>query len=237
MNSLRILALVAARGGSKRLPGKNIRLLGGIPLIVWSIDVAKGIPGICDILVSTDDPAIAEIARSAGAMVPWLRPAELASDSATSIDVSLHALDWYEGKNGRVDGLLLLQPTSPFRRRATVLRGIDLFCAHQDRPVISVSPAVSHPMWCLQVVGDSLRPFVEGGLHLRSQDLPSAYVLNGAFYLGTPEQLRARRAFYSDDALPLVISDPEEVVDIDTEWDWKRAEAIVERNAAGAASK
>jgi CMP-N,N'-diacetyllegionaminic acid synthase len=187
--------------------------------------------------VSTDDPAIAEIARGAGATVPWLRPAELAGDSATSIDVCLHALDWYEGQNGPVDGLLLLQPTSPFRRRATVLHGIELFCAHMGRSVISVSPALSHPMWCLQVVGDSLRPFVEGGLQLRSQDLPSAYVLNGAFYLGTPEHLRARRTFYAADALPLVISDPEEGVDIDTEWDWKIAEAAVGRNATGAASK
>jgi N-acylneuraminate cytidylyltransferase len=234
---LRILALITARGGSKRLPGKNTRLLGGVPLIVWSIEVAKDIPQICDILVSTDDPATAEIARNAGAIAPWLRPADLASDSATSIDVSLHALDWYEAENGKVDGLLLLQPTSPLRRRITVLRGIELFCARQGRPVISVSPAASHPMWCVQIVGESLRPFIEGGMHLRSQDLPMAYVLNGAFYLGAPEYLRARRTFYSDEALPLVISDPEEGIDIDTEWDWMIAQAAVERNANAARAK
>jgi CMP-N,N'-diacetyllegionaminic acid synthase len=230
---LRILALITARGGTKRLPGKNVRPLGGVPLIVWSIEVAKDVPQICDILVSTDDSAIAEIARNAGAMVPWLRPAELATDSATSIDVSLHAMDWYESQNGKIDGLLLLQPTSPFRRRATVRRGISLFCAHQNRPVVSVSPARSHPMWCVQVIGESLRPYVEGGMHLRSQELPLAYALNGAFYLRAPQDLRAQRSFYSDQACPLVISDPEESIDIDTEWDWMIAEAAVQRNAIG----
>jgi CMP-N-acetylneuraminic acid synthetase len=235
--SLRILALIPARGGSKRLPGKNIRLLGGAPLIVWSIEVAKGVPQVCDILVSTDDPAIAEIARNAGALAPWLRPAELATDSATSIDVSLHALDWYETQNGAVDGLLLLQPTSPFRSRATVMRGISLFDAHQNRPVISVSPATSHPMWCVQVMGESLRPYVEGGMHLRSQELPLAYALNGVLYLAAPKYLRAQRSFYSDEACPLVISDPEESMDIDTEWDWMIAEAAVQRNAIAPTAK
>lgn len=91
---MRILALIAARGGSKRLPGKNIRVLGGKPLIVWSIDAARGIPEICDILVSTDDPAIAAVCSEAGAYVPWLRPEGLATDTASSVDVALHALDW-----------------------------------------------------------------------------------------------------------------------------------------------
>lgn len=223
---MRILALVTARGGSKRLPGKNMRLLGGKPLVVWSIDVAKGIPEIRDILVSTDDPAIADVSRTAGALVPWLRPAELASDTATSADACLHALDWYERENGRIDGLLLLQPTSPFRSRDTVLRGIELYRTHQHRPVVGVSPAASHPMWCFRVEGDTLQPFVGGeGLRLRSQDLPPAYVVNGAFYLIAPGDLRRLESFYSNETVPLVIEAPEENIDIDTEWDWKMAEA------------
>ena len=230
---MRILALIAARGGSKRLPGKNIRLLGGSPLIVWSIEVAREVPGVCDILVSTDDPGIAEIARNAGALVPWLRPAELATDSATSVDVSVHALNWYESHYGKIDGLLLLQPTSPFRSRTTVLRGIELFRMNHGRAVLGVSPAMSHPMLCLRVEGESLSPFIDGGMQLRSQDLPPAYVVNGAFYLVAPEQLRARRAFYADDALPLLIDDPEESIDIDTEWDWNIAEFIAGRKHIG----
>lgn len=228
---MRILALITARAGSKRLPGKNLRPLGGSPLIVWSIDVAKGIHEICDILVSTDNAAIAEVARNAGALVPWLRPAALATDTASSVDVCLHALDRYESENGKVDGLLLLQPTSPFRSRGTVLRGIELFRVHQHCPVLGISRAESHPMWCFQIEGKTMRPFMDdGGLHLRSQDLPLAYVVNGALYLIAPEDLRKLRSFYCDDMVPLVIDEPKECIDIDTEWDWTMAEAAISSN-------
>jgi CMP-N,N'-diacetyllegionaminic acid synthase len=228
---MRILALITARGASKRVPGKNLRRLGERPLIAWSVDVAREIPEICDILVSTDDAAIAAAARDAGALAPWLRPAELASDTASSVDVCLHALDWYESQYQKLDGLLLLQPTSPFRRRESVLRGIALFCAHRRRPVIGISPAASHPLWCFRLDGQAMRPFIEGqGLHLRSQDLPAAYVVNGAFYLIDPQDLRTRRTFYSDDMLPLAMNDPVEGIDIDTEWDWTVAQAVLPRS-------
>lgn len=225
-NAEKILVLIPARGGSKRLPGKNIRLLGGKPLIAWTIDIVKDTPDICDILVSTDDLDIADVARAAGAYVPWLRPAELATDMASSVDVALHALDWYEGERGAVDGLLLLQPTSPFRRQETIDRGIQLFRQNNHRSVIGVSPADSHPLWCFKIEGTKMRPFMEGGLLQRSQDLPAAYVINGAFYLVTPNDLRRYRSFYNDTTLPLVINHPEESIDIDTEWDWKIAEAF-----------
>jgi CMP-N,N'-diacetyllegionaminic acid synthase len=225
---MKILVLILARGGSKRLPGKNIRLLGGRPLIVWSIDVAKKIPEICDILVSTDDSMIAEISREAGALVPWLRPEVLATDTSSSVDVCLHALDWYEGKNGKIDGLLLLQPTSPFRSHGTVRRGIELFRAHQRCPILGVSPAESHPMRCFQIEGETLHPFIDSGeAHLRSQDLPPAYEENGAFYLITSEDLRKLHSFTSDNTVPLVIDKPEEGLDIDNEWDWKVAEMVL----------
>ena len=225
---MKILALIAARGGSKRIPGKNIRPLGGRPLIVWSIDVARGIPEICDILVSTDAADIAKVARDAGALVPWMRPAELASDTAASVDVCLHALDWYEANIGKVDGLLLLQPTSPFRSRETVSRGIELFRTHQRRPVLGFSPATSHPMWCFYLDGETMRPFVDGSaIHDRSQDLAPAFVINGAFYLITPRDLRIQRSFLCDAMVPLIINRPEETIDIDTEWDWRMAQTML----------
>ncbi len=224
---MRILALITARGGSKRLPGKNIRQLGGQPLIVWSIDVVKNVPEICDILVSTDDPAIAAVSSEAGAYVPWLRPAELATDTASSVDVALHALDWYEVEKGAVDGILLLQPTSPFRTLATVQRGIDLFGEHDHQPVVSVSQTHAHPMWTLKMEGDNLVPFMqEHGLETRSQDLPLAYVVKGSFYLIAPAELRACRSFVGSKTIPLIIESPQETVDIDTEWDFKMAEFI-----------
>ncbi len=142
---LKLLTVIPARGGSKRLPGKNTRLLGGKPLIQWSIDTAKALPEALGIIVSTDDASIAEIAVRGGASVPWLRPPELSGDEAKSVDVALHALDWYEKHAGEVDGLLLLQPTSPFRRMDSVRRGLDLFDADRTKDIVSFSQATQHP--------------------------------------------------------------------------------------------
>jgi CMP-N,N'-diacetyllegionaminic acid synthase len=140
----------------------------------------------------------------------------------------LHALDWYEAENGAVDGILLLQPTSPFRTTETVRRGIKLFGEHDHQPVFGVSPTHAHPMWTLKREGDHLVPFMqEHGLETRSQELPPAYVVNGSFYLIAPAELRACRSFRGEKTIPLIIESPQEAVDIDTEWDFKMAEFIV----------
>jgi len=222
---MRILALIPARGGSKRLPGKNIKLLGGKPLINWTIDVAQGIPEICEILVSTDDPEIALVAKAAGANVPWLRPEVLATDQATSVDVALHALDWYEAENGAVDGLLLLQPTSPFRTQATLRKGVELFRSNGYRTVIGVSPVRDHPMWTFKMENGKLVPFMEHhGFGIRFQDLEPALVANGGFYLIAPDELRKGKSFVSDGQVPLVSDSSAETLDIDTEMDFDLAE-------------
>lgn len=229
---MRILALILARGGSKRLPGKNIRPLGGKPLIIWSIDVATDVPEVCDILISTDDDAIADVCKQAGAYVPWLRPAELATDTATSVDAALHALDWYEAEKGAVDGVLLLQPTSPFRTKETLHKGVELFISNSRQSVIGVSRTHAHPMWTLVLDGDQLVPYLEEhGLGKRSQDLKEAYSVNGCFYLITPEQLRANKSFFVSKAQPLVIDSFQEELDIDTEKDWELAEGILNSNS------
>ncbi|MEI7612342.1 MAG: acylneuraminate cytidylyltransferase family protein [Betaproteobacteria bacterium] len=227
---MKILALITARGGSKRLPGKNIRPLGGKPLIVWSIDVVKDIAEICDILVSTDDPAIAEVCSKAGAMLPWLRPADLATDTASSVDVALHALNWYEFENGStVDGLLLLQPTSPFRSKESVCKGIELFERNDKLPVVGVSPVHAHPMWTFRMEGGYLVPYMkEHGFGTRSQDLPAAYAWNGTFFLISPEELRMRKNFVGPKTIPLLMESPQESLDIDSEWDFKMAESFAE---------
>ena len=227
MHPLRILALIPARGGSKRLPGKNIRILGGKPLIAWSIDVAKDVPEICDILVSTDDQQILQVAKDAGALTPWLRPQELATDTSRSIDVVLHALDWYERQYRPIDGVLLLQPTTPFRTRKTIETGIALFRDNGFRPVLAVSPTHVHPMWVFRIESGLLIPFIEhSNLQVRSQDLPPAYVINGALYLATPAQLRSCESFITEDTLPLLADTPAESMDIDTPFDFFVAECI-----------
>ena len=224
---MKILALITARGGSKRVPGKNIKELGGKPLILWTIDIAKNITDLCDILVSTDDQLIAEVARDSGVLVPWLRPDDLASETASSVDVVLHALNWYEKKVGRIDGLLLLQPTSPFRSLESVVKGIDIFRKTSFQTVIGVSPADSHPMWCFKINNQKMEPFIEGnGLQLRSQDMPLAYEVNGAFYLIHPDQLRAEKSFFSESMVPLIMEQANESIDIDTTLDWILAETV-----------
>ena len=225
---MKILSLIPARGGSKRLPGKNVRMLGDRPLISWSIDIAKEIPEICDILVSTDDPVIAALCGATGALVPWLRPADLATDTATSVDVALHALDWYEAEKGKVYGLLLLQPTSPFRSIRLMNNGINLFSCNGQKPVVGVSTTPAHPMWIFNVESGQLVPYLKGcGFEKRSQDLQEAYVISCCFYLISPDDLRAQRSFIGLETTPLLIESPREALDIDTEWDWRLAECIM----------
>jgi CMP-N,N'-diacetyllegionaminic acid synthase len=227
---VRILALIPARGGSKRLPGKNIRLLGEKPLIVWSIDVAKDISEICDILVSTDDPAIAEVCKEAGAYVPWLRPAGLASDTASTVDVALHALDWYEAEKGTVDGLLLLQPTSPFRTKESVRKGIELFKDSSMQQVLAISPTPAHPMWMLKVQDNQMVPFMhEHGFGTRSQDLPPVFVVNGSIYLTSSEDLRMNQSFIGSKISPIIIESQMEALDIDAEWDMALGEFMLKK--------
>ena len=225
---MRLLGLVPARGGSKRLPGKNIRPLGGIPLLQWTVNGARDIEEICDILVSTDSPEIAKTALAGGALVPWLRPEELATDTASSLAVCLHALDWYEGQHGAIDGVVLLQPSSPFRRRETVEQGIGLFREHR-RPVVAVSPALTHPSWCYRIEDGALRPYLDDGrLDLRSQDLPPAYAANGTLYIVGTADLRRHQSLYGDGIpLPLLVTGREESLDIDTAFDWAVAEMLV----------
>jgi CMP-N,N'-diacetyllegionaminic acid synthase len=224
------LAIIPARGGSKRLPGKNVRLLGGIPLIAWTVGAA--LQGACfgEVLVSTDDARIAEVAREYGASVPWMRPAALSTDTAGTVDVALHALEDHEARRGPVRAIVLLQPTSPFRSPDAITRALALFDAHDgQRPVVSVVPARSHPSWTFRIVGDYLEPFLPLNISRRSQDLEAAWTLNGSIYVISPQRLRKENAFLTEDMLPLVMDAPGESVDIDTLEDFEICEFMLER--------
>ncbi len=234
MPQQRILAVIPARGGSKRLPGKNIRPLAGLPLIAWTIRTAVAARVFDEVLVSTDDTEIAEIAIRYGASVPWLRPRDLSTDTATSVDVVLHALSAYESERRSFESLMLLQPTSPFRSVETIRRAVELHEQAGNPQVISVCPAKTHPAWCFLVdsegrmsgyAGEDMRP-------VRSQDLPPVYQLNGSIYLTTAHDLRKERSFFSSRTRALLVTQPEESIDIDDAWDWQLAECI----AAGLAA-
>jgi CMP-N,N'-diacetyllegionaminic acid synthase len=226
---MKILAIIPARGGSKRIPMKNIRLLGEKPLINWTIDLAKQVPELCDILVSTDDQAIYEISVTAGALVPWLRPVELATDYSSSVDVVLHALNWYESTKSRVQAVLLLQPTSPFRSLESIREGIRLFHEKGGLPVVGVSKVHQHPEWMLSETNGYISPWMNAhGLGVRSQDLLNLYIPNGSFYLVSVEDLRNTNSFYQNLNLPLVSRSMLEGMDLDTEEDFRFAESLVQ---------
>lgn len=228
---MKLLALVPARGGSKRVPNKNIRELGGKPLIQWTIDVAFCLPEIADVLVSTDSMAIAKIAENAGALVPWLRPTELATDTATSAAVVLHALRWYERINGPVDAVLLLQPTSPFRTVDSISNAIRIFSSQATEnlyPVISVSPAIQHPAWSFYMQNEEMCPVLGwSSVSQRSQDLAPAYVLNGAIYVIPAKDVHQGLPIVRQGFLPFEMSDRGESLDIDTHEDWNYAEFLM----------
>lgn len=221
----RVLAVIPARAGSKRLSGKNTKLFMGKPLIAWAIEAAINSDVFVDVLVSTDDTKAAGIAADFGALFLGLRPKALATDTATSVDVVIDAVDMYERHKGPVDGVMLLQPTSVFRRVETIQRAMELF--NPERQLVSVCLAKTHPEWCYRLSNDTLEPILnKDWTGNRSQDLEASYQLNGAIYLTPVDMLKNSRSFMSRTVQPLVVDDPAEAVDIDTLWDWTLAEYI-----------
>ncbi|HVZ45356.1 MAG TPA: acylneuraminate cytidylyltransferase family protein [Ramlibacter sp.] len=231
-----VLALIPARGGSRRLPGKNIRALGGKPLIAWSIDLARSVQGIDEVLVSTDDADIAKVAKAHGASVPWLRPAEYATDTSPSSDAIVHAIQERAREGRSFDIFVLLQPTSPFRSASHVREAIELCIAHDGEPVVDFAPARSHPGWCFTVDEEGrAHPLLEaGGTALRSQDLAPVVEVSGSLYaIGVARFLR-ERTFFSRDTRALVLAERHLALDIDDEFDWMVAEAVLAHGLARA---
>jgi CMP-N-acetylneuraminic acid synthetase len=230
-----LLAVIPARGGSKRLPRKNVLPLGGRPLIGWTIAAALDSGVLGDVMVSTDDDEIAQAARSAGAEVPWLRPAELATDTATSAAVLAHALQWHESLGRRCDGVVLLQPTSPFRTAQSIRGAVQAYLAMpaaERTAVVSVCPAPAHPAWCFGLSNGELSPVLGWDAVLtRSQDLPAAYTLNGAVYVLPPAIVRDGGPLLRPGTRAYVMTDPRESLDIDTQDDWQAAEHWLQQAA------
>ena len=220
-----LLALIPARGGSKGIPRKNIRPFCGKPLLQWTIDVARAAPSVDRVVVSTDDPEIAEIACAGGAEVPFLRPAELASDTAPGIGPVLHALQQLPD----VSDLLLMQPTSPLRRLEDVEAIIALSQKTASDTVVSVTPSGKHPAWMYALTLDHvLRPLTDMPDASCRQQLPPAYALNGALYLASRTFLEREKSFFGAQALGYVMA-PEHSVDIDTPLDWQWGEFLMQR--------
>lgn len=230
MSHPRTLALIPARGGSRRLPGKNLAALGGRPLIRWTIEAALGAQSVHDVVVSTDDPAIAKVATAAGAEVPFLRPKDIADDHSTTEEVMRHALQTL-AEAGRVwDLLVLLQPTSPLRISTDIDDAVSLFRERQASAVISVCLTDHPPEWCNPLPSNgSLEGFLGPDIvGKRSQDLPTSYRLNGALYVYPCRSiLDGTVAPFARDSYAYVMP-RERSIDIDEPIDLVIAEAMLQ---------
>jgi CMP-N,N'-diacetyllegionaminic acid synthase len=219
-----VLAVITARGGSKGLPGKNIRPLAGLPLIAWSINAARGSELIDRTVLSTDDVAIAKVASEQGCEVPFIREGRLAADDTPSIEVIFDALDRIPG----FDVVVLLQPTSPLRTASDIDNAIRL-CVGSDAPgCVSVREAGESPYWMytLDSAGCMVPVLAEGARAVRRQDLPMVHVLNGAIYVAQVNALRCQRAFVVAGTIGYPMPH-ERSVDIDTEAEFQLAERLL----------
>ncbi len=198
----RVLGLVVARGGSKGLPRKNLRPLLGKPLIKWSIIAGLNSPSLDSIVLSTDDDEIAKVARESGARVPFMRPAELAGDAASSVDVVLHAIDWLAAAGEHYDVVVLLEPTSPQRESDDIEAVLDIMDRTKSSAVVSVCRSESmHPSFMFHKnESERLQPFMEfQPTNLRRQEIDQLYFLDGTVYASNITALRKHKSFYHDD--------------------------------------
>ena len=224
----RILGVIPARGGSKGVPGKNIRLLAGKPLIAWTIAAAARSRSLGRTIVSTDDPKIAEIAAQWGGDVPFLRPPELATDTATSEDAVFHALD---SVSGPYDWVCLLQPTSPLRTAEDIDACIDACIRGGADCAFSVTEAPKSPYIMYRMDGTGrLEPLLPQPASLRRQDLPPVYVPNGAVYVARVEWLRHSRRLVAAGAIGSPMPTGRSI-DIDYEIDFAIAELYLTQTA------
>lgn len=226
----KVLALIPARAGSKRVPGKNRRLLGGVPLIEHTVRCALDSPAIDRVLISTDDTELIAYYREKGesALVPFVRPEDLANDTATTFDVILHGLDWLrESGEGQFDVLALLQPTNPFRSKIHFAEAVDLLMARAANAVYSVCP-LAHPIeWCNTLPEDrSMDNFIDPAIFKRSQDYKPHYTLNGAITLIDIAKMRKAGGLYLREGTVAYIMDRLSSLDIDVEEDFMLAEVL-----------
>lgn len=217
------VALIPARGGSKGIPRKNVRHLGGKPLITWTIEAALRSANLDAVVVSTDDPEIAEVARRAGAQVPFLRPAALALDTTPGIDPVLHALEQLP----QFGSVLLLQPTSPLRSTEDIDGCLHMARSRQSPSVVSVCEPEVHPYWTYRMgIDHSLQRFVDAENVARRQDLPPVFALNGAMYYAQADWLFQGKRLIAPETLGYVMPRTRSV-DIDTLLDWQLAELLL----------
>lgn len=226
------IAIIPARGGSKGLPGKNLRLLGGLPLIAHSIRFAQLCPEIGQCIITTDDEEIANVAREAGGEVPFLRPPELAEDATPMLPVLQHAIREMEAREGKqYELVILLQPTSPFRLPEDLSRAMEIMEQDHDAVgVVAVSvPAFNPRVVCVEVKGGYLRWAFDGKTYTRRQEAEPVYRVNGMLYVWRRDHLMPSSFDQLYSAPHRILQVPEErALDIDTLHDFQVGEALLQ---------
>lgn len=233
-----ILGIVPARGGSKGLAGKNLRPLGGLPLVVHTIQAARASALLSDVVVSTDDPAIAEVARGAGAKVPFLRPADLATDTIAVWPAVRHAVEHWEAATPGVEleAVVLLQPTSPLRSAEDIDTCIARFREHEAEICVTVVVPHDSPYFNMVQITTDTAPFARPCSpimreHARRQDAPSVYALNGAVYVVARPALAALENQFQLTRYAVSEMPRRRSVDIDSLEDLELAEWLLAREA------
>jgi len=221
---MEILYIIPARGGSKGIPYKNIKLIAGKPLICYSIDVAKGLTTDDNICVSTDDLQIIKVVEDYGLKIPFVRPAHLATDTATTNDVLLHAIDFYESQGKKYDVIVLLQPTSPLRKVEQVRAALSLYHSDIDL-VVSVKESHAATILCNENIDGYLEmSFNKDGA--RRQDIGGYYEYNGAIYIINVPKLKELSLNGLNRKIKYVM-DELSSIDIDNLLDFEIAEIII----------
>ncbi len=230
---MKILGIIPARGGSKGVPGKNIKFLGSKPLIAYTIESALSTNLIQDVVVSTDSIEIKEVAIQFGVQVPFIRPDFLSSDTAKSIDVVIHAIEFLKNKGKVFDAVMLLQPTNPFRTKEFIEEAIHKFNEEQLDSLISVLPVPLeyNPHWIFEENEKGYLSIATGETEIipRRQDLPKAYFRDGSIYLTSTQVLMEYKTFYGK-KLGFIVASENRHINIDTMEDWRKAEIFLDNN-------
>lgn len=225
----KILALIPARGGSKGIKDKNIIDLCGKPLIAYSIECGLQSKYIDSVVVTTDSEKIAEVSRQYGARVPFLRPAEYAQDTSTTLVAVLHAIRTLEEMGETYDTHVLLQPTQPLRTSEDVDKAIEAHFANGEEDLISVKP-VSDPPVLMRTIGEDgrLHPLLNYTADMRRQDMPAYYRIDGCIYINNIERLDENSKF-ANNSVPFIM-EPEHAVDIDELVDLQVAQYYLQKS-------
>jgi N-acylneuraminate cytidylyltransferase/CMP-N,N'-diacetyllegionaminic acid synthase len=226
----KVLAIIPARGGSKGLPGKNGRMLHGLPLLAWPIQAALASKYVDRVVVSTDDAHLASLAREHGAEVPFMRPAHLAADTSPSSDAILHAIDACTQEDGVYDYVLVLEPTSPLTDAQDIDTALMTLDASDARAIVGVSRVTgSHPDYCVSIdANQCIKPLLRDSFMspTRRQDMSDVYCFDGSLYISDVKTYQETATFYHNATLPYIVPHWKSL-EIDSLFDFLMVETVM----------